>query len=86
MGQLQKLLSAVLAGRSDQNIAFARLVVLLQALGFELRVKGSHHIFTKTGVEDIINLQPNGGLAKPYQVKQVRQLLVKYKLELPDAL
>ena len=86
MGQLQKLLSAVLAGRSDQNIAFARLVVLLQALGFELRVKGSHHIFTKTGVEDIINLQPNGGLAKPYQVKQVRQLLLKYKLELPDAL
>jgi hypothetical protein len=39
-----------------------------------------HHIFTKRGVEEIINLQPQGNKAKPYQVKQVRALAVKYRL------
>ena len=49
-------------------------------LGFIDRVKGSHHIFTKTGVSEILNLQPRGSLAKPYQVKQVRAVIVRYKM------
>ena len=52
-------------------------------LGFEERIKGSHHIFTKENVNEIINLQPLNNKAKPYQVKQVRSLLLKYKL-VPD--
>jgi len=43
--------------------------------------KGSHHIFTKNNVEEIINLQPVGKLAKPYQVKQVRNVILKYSIE-----
>jgi len=43
-------------------------------------VKGSHHIFAKPGVVEILNLQPRGSLAKPYQVKQVRAVIVRYKL------
>jgi hypothetical protein len=42
-------------------------------------VKGSHHIFRKAGVEEKINLQRDGNNAKPYQVKQVRAVLLKYK-------
>jgi hypothetical protein len=49
-------------------------------LGFDERVRGSHHVFTKDGIEEILNLQPRGAQAKPYQVKQVRQAIVKHKL------
>ena len=51
----------------------------MKRLGFEERVRGSHHIFTKGGVEEILNLQAKGGKAKPYQVKQVRTVIIKYK-------
>jgi hypothetical protein len=53
-------------------------------LDFEERIRGSHHIFTREGVEEIINIQPNGTKAKPYQVKQVRNLIVKYKLDIEN--
>jgi HicA toxin of bacterial toxin-antitoxin, len=82
MSQLQKLLLSVLSGQGDQSIAFADLVKLLSRLEFDMRIKGSHHIFTLHGVEEITNIQPNGSRAKPYQVKQVRELIVKYKLHL----
>ena len=82
MSQLQKLLLSVLSGQGDQSIAFADLVKLLSRLEFDMRIKGSHHIFTLQGIDEIINLQPNGSRAKPYQVKQVRELIVKYKLHL----
>ncbi|WP_443081501.1 type II toxin-antitoxin system HicA family toxin [Thiohalorhabdus sp.] len=59
---------------------FAGLRNLLLRLGFEERIKGDHHIFTRGDGEEIINLQPRGNKAKPYQVKQVRTLLVKYRL------
>ena len=49
-------------------------------MGFEKRVRGSHHLFRKPGIDERINLQRDGGNAKPYQVKQVRNIVVKYKL------
>ena len=52
--------------------------------GFDERIKGSHHIFTKKGIEEIINIQPIGSKAKAYQVKQVRNLILKYKLGADD--
>jgi len=76
-----KLLVKILAGTSDQNIAFAELVSLLRYLGFELRMAGSHHILSNQGVVEILNLQPRrDGTAKPYQVKQVRQVIIRYRL------
>ena len=33
-------------------------------------------------VTDDIDLQREGAKAKPYQLKQVRQVIVKYKLEI----
>jgi len=53
---------------------------LLNRLGFDERIHGGYHIYTKTEVTEIINLQPKGSKAKPYQVKQVRNLILKYKL------
>lgn len=80
MGKHDKILTAFLSGRSDAYIAFADLLSLLDGLGFMLRVKGDHHILTKEGVAEIINLQPIGRMAKPYQVKQVRGILTNYHL------
>ena len=74
------MLDAVLRAASDANIEFADLCALLTALGFEERVRGDHHIFSKTGVVEIINVQPRGSKAKPYQVKQVRSLVTRYGL------
>jgi hypothetical protein len=84
MGNLDKLLQKILNGKADANIHFTDLCGLLMHLDFEERIKGSHHIFRKSGIEEKINLQKDGNTAKPYQVRQVRQVILKYKLgELP---
>ncbi|OOC09225.1 MULTISPECIES: type II toxin-antitoxin system HicA family toxin [Thioalkalivibrio] len=80
MGKYSKLLSRILAGSSDADIEFAALCRLLKRLGFEERIRGSHHLFTRDGVDEILNLQPKGSKAKPYQVKQVRSIVVQYRL------
>jgi predicted RNase H-like HicB family nuclease len=79
-GVRKQLLLQVLRGTADANIRFDDLRSLLTSLGFVERVKGSHHIFTKPDVMEILNVQPRGSLAKPYQVKQVRAAIVRYKL------
>ena len=80
MSKWQKLLQAVLSGTGDANVSFVSLCHLLKRLGFDERIKGGHHIFTQDGVEEIINLQSKSGKTKPYQVKQVRGLILKYKM------
>jgi predicted RNA binding protein YcfA (HicA-like mRNA interferase family) len=80
MGKTEKLLLKVLRGVSDSNIPFDQLCQLLVNLGFEQRIRGSHHIFAKDRVDEIINIQPKGSQAKAYQVKQIREIILKYKL------
>lgn len=80
MGKDEKLRQKILNGTSDANINFLELCKLLKRLQFGERVRGDHHIFTKDGVEEIINIQPKGSKTKPYQVKQIRNLIVQYRL------
>ena len=80
MAKYDKLLSHILRGTSDANIPFEDLRHILRRLGFEERIRGNHHIFTKDGVEEILNLQPKGRQAKLYQVRQVRAVIVKYRV------
>ena len=80
MAKYDKLLSRILRGTSDANISFEDLRHLLKRLGFIERIRGDHYVFTKEGVEEILNLQPKGHQAKTYQVKQVRAAIVKYRL------
>ena len=80
MSQIQKTMLAILSGMQDKNISFSDLYNILVALGFSVRIKGDHHISMRQDVAEIINIQPNGNKAKPYQVKQVRNLILKYKL------
>ena len=80
MSRIEKTLHRVLRGTADASMAFADLCALLRHLGFDERVRGSHHIFTRNEVVEILNLQPRGNQAKPYQVKQVRGVIVAYRL------
>jgi len=80
VAKYDKLLTRVLQGTADANISFEELRHLLKRLGFTERIRGDHYIFTREGVEEILNLQPKGAQAKPYQVKQVRTAIVKYRL------
>jgi virulence-associated protein VapD len=80
MGTHDKLIGKILRGTSDANIAFEDLCQLLRHLGFDERTRGSHHLFRKSGISELINLQREGSKAKVYQVRQVRAVLVKYRL------
>jgi hypothetical protein len=84
MGRLEKLYEHILMRKSDANVPFETLCILLRRIGFDERIRGDHHIFTMDGVEEIINLQPKGGKGKPYQVKQVRNVILKYRLRVGE--
>ena len=76
---VEKIIEKLLRGESDANLHFTEVCQVLKAKGFRMRVSGSHHIFTKSGVRERINLQREGSKAKP-EVKQVRKILAQYKL------
>ena len=82
MGKWDKLIDLILKGGSDTNIPFDDLCGLLLRLGFEERIRGSHHLYRKPGIEEKINLQREGQHAKPYQVRQVRHILLRYHLNI----
>lgn len=84
MSKTDKLREKILLGNSDTNIDFGDLCKLLHSLGFVDRIKGSHHIFTHSDIEEIVNIQPKHGKAKAYQVKQIRIIILKYKLGADD--
>jgi hemerythrin-like domain-containing protein len=80
MTKYVKLLAKVLSGRSDSNIDFDNLRRLLTHFEFVERVRASHHVFVRPGVEDLVNFQREGRLAKRYQVRQVRAVITTYGL------
>ncbi|RKZ55066.1 MAG: type II toxin-antitoxin system HicA family toxin [Candidatus Parabeggiatoa sp. nov. 2] len=80
MGKYDKLKKQILQGTVDTNISFNDLCQLLSQLGFDERTRGSHPIFRRAGIEERINLQKEGSHAKPYQVRQVRYILLRYRL------
>jgi hypothetical protein len=80
MSRYEKVLHQILAGTSDANIAFDDLCQLLIRMGFDSRIRGSHHVFFREGVLERINLQKDGNKAKRYQVRQVRSILLYYNL------
>jgi hypothetical protein len=82
MSSYERLLAKILSGRSDANITFTNLCTLLKKLGFDERIRGDHHIFTKAEIEEILNLQPKDSKAKPYQIRQVRNIVTRYRINL----
>jgi hypothetical protein len=84
LSRMEKLLAKVLSGHADPSIRFTELCTLLQRLGFNMRVRGSHHMFRRPGLPRPINLQRMSSAAKQYQVQQVRDILIEYRLTTLD--
>ena len=80
MSRSRRTLQRVLGGAADAGIRFADLYQLLERLGFTARTRGSHVMFTHPDVPDLINLQSMAGMAKPYQVRQVRDTLMQHHM------
>ena len=81
MGRRRKLLERILSRRSDRNIPFDRTRSALRSLGFTEDIEGDHHIFRKEGVRPLIDIQPTKeAKVKPYQVAQIRKVLIDYDL------
>ncbi len=79
----RKLLKKLLTG--SKNIRFSEATACAEAVGFRLdRVNGSHHIYVHPDIPELINLQNVGGKAKPYQIKQLLQLIEKYNLQIEE--
>ena len=82
MAKHDKILERIRGGMGDANIPFDDLCSMLAHFDFTMRVKSSHRIFTRAGVAEIINLQPGtAGKAKVYQVRQVRTIFEKYRIQ-----
>ena len=81
MPSVEKIISDIICAEKNSNIKFRDLQWVLDVMGFRCRIKGDHFIYYKDGINEIINIQPKGNKAKPYQVKQIRNLILKYKLE-----
>jgi hypothetical protein len=81
MGKYEKLIAQILSGKQDTSFRFTEINALLVAFGFSQRMKGDHHIYYRHDIMEIINLQPLKSKAKAYQIKQIRELIVKYRLE-----
>jgi hypothetical protein len=85
VSRAEKTLDRILRGNADASLRFVDVCSLLRRLGFAERIRGDHHIFTRDGIPEIVNLQPRDGKAKPYQVKQIRDLIGRHGLaDQPD--
>jgi len=82
MTRIDKRIDRILSGKHDASIEFEELCLILKQLGFTQRIRGSHNIFRKEGIKEHLNLQRDGGKAKTYQVRQVRNLILKYRLSI----
>jgi len=79
----RKLLQKIIGG--SKNIRFTEMVNLIEGFGFKLsRTDGSHHIFTRPDISELVNLQDIKGQAKPYQIRQFLKLVEKHNLKLED--
>jgi predicted RNA binding protein YcfA (HicA-like mRNA interferase family) len=80
VAQWEKTLRRVMGGQADTNVDFQDLCAMLPHVGYQAwRQHGSHHIFVHPDRPENINIQPGkSGKAKPYQVKQVRDVLRRY--------
>lgn len=82
MGKYDKVYEHILLKKSDSNVDFQDLCNLLVRLGYSQRIRGSHHIFSADERPEILNVQSKNGKGKAYQVKQVREIILKYNLKL----
>lgn len=80
MDKLKKIQADILQGHKDSNVRFSDLQKILVAMGGKERVKGDHFIYSFAEIEAIINVQPDGKMAKAYQIRQIRKFILENNL------
>lgn len=80
MDKLKKIQADILQGHKDSNIRFSDLQKIIVAMGGKERVKGDHFIYSFAEIEAIINIQPDGKMAKAYQIRQIRKFILENNL------
>lgn len=81
MSRYGKIRAEILSGKSDKNISEEDMVFFLSKIGaIHRRTKGSHMQYSIEDIPELINIQPKNGKIKPYQVKEIRNIVNKYKL------
>ena len=81
MSKAEKLAAKIHSGKSDKNLAFNDLCYVLERAGLQFWKRKSPDLLQRRVLE-IVNVQPRNGKAKPYQVKQVRELLLEYEMDI----
>ena len=79
-----KDINRILDARNDGNIDFELLVRVLERLGYPVRTRGSHLAFRRLGVPVRLTLASHGKRAAPYQVRQVRRVILESEVLEPD--
>ena len=83
MAKARAILEKVMSGQG--RIQFKEFQKLLAKLGFRLdRVRGSHHIYVHSKVTRPLSIQPIGNEAKPFQVRQLRDMITEFGLGIED--
>lgn len=81
MSRYSKIRADILSGKSDKNISEEDMRFFLAKIGaIYRRTKGSHIQYSIDNIPELINIQPQNGKIKPYQVKEIRNIVNKYKL------
>ena len=63
------------------DVRFEELYQAAELFGFKFKGgKGSHRIYVREGIKELLNSQDVKGKAKPYQVRQLIKLIEKYNL------
>jgi hypothetical protein len=79
MTRRQKLIEKI--QYNPAGVRFQEICRLAEQMGFPKRGgKGSHIVYEKDGVDEILTFQDRKGMAKPYQVKQLLAVIEKYRL------
>jgi predicted RNA binding protein YcfA (HicA-like mRNA interferase family) len=79
----QKMLEKIY--NNNKNVRFGDFTLIVEAFGFnQVRVSGSHHMYWRDGVNEMVNIQNVRGEVKPYQIKQFLSLIEMYNLKLED--
>ena len=67
---------------NPKDVRFEELCKCAESFGFGFRgQKGSHRIYIKKDVREMLNFQNVKGRVKPYQVRQFLKVIKKYKLQ-----
>ena len=78
----EKIYKLIIGGKSDNNIKYTDFENLIIDLGFKFqRQRGSHELFYNHKIKERLNIQSDGSKAKAYQVRQLRNLILKYNLQ-----